>query len=215
MFRTIEQRNAAIQAAEFEQAKRVCIAEVYQKHQDFIRCDGNDRAIVDVIEEVYGPDVVPKSSLLDDALAADPDEIKRFARQPLAKAKEQVIDEYLELLAAHSRQDRYSLDAERKRLNHLPLEVCRQKLDEMKRRQKMGTQSTSELKQMLRDANPYQSNFPGYPNLPTTMWDSAAGKHVTVDAAYLNGLARNDVWQLKKLCRIYGSAQIDFVRGIK
>jgi len=214
-FRTQEQQTAAIEAARTENAKKTCIAEVYAEHQDFVRCEANNRAIIGVIERWSGnnPDLVPTRELFNEILLENPGELANFARESLALAKEKVVAEYLQLLASHSRQDQYSLKQEENRLKHLPLEVCRQKLAELKSRQKMAAVPVSVLKSLVADAHRDTSQFAGYPNLPKSMW--LDGRTVTVDANYLNGLVQTDMWQFKKLVRLYGSQQVDSRRGIK
>jgi hypothetical protein len=61
----------------------------------------------------------------------------------------------------------------------------------------MAGQSVQQLKQLVADARP----TPGFPTLPKTMWDSASGKHIAVDSAYLRS---RDAWELKRLLRLYG-----------
>ena len=213
-FRTMEQANAAVEAARMENAKKTCIAEVYQERQDFVRCEANSRAILSVIERWSGnnPDLVPTRELFNEVLLENPDEIKNFARQPLALVKEQVVEEYLQLLAAHSRQDKYSLKQEENRLKHLSLEVCRQKLAELKSRQKMAQAPVSFLKTFVRENSPQYSQRP---NLPTSMWSTAQGRTITIDADYLNHIGKHDKYEFARFVKFYGSAQIDSRRGIK
>ena len=214
-FKTQEDQRRAVEAAALENAKRETIAQVYAEYQDFVRCEANERQIIDVIRRWtdYNPEVLPSKAIFDLAIVENPDELKGFVRQPLAVAKEQVIDEYIELLAAHSRQGRYSLQQERNRLNRLSLEVGRQKLQELKTRQKMAATDLGTLKQFVADAHRDDRPFPGWPTLPAAMWDGT--KHVKVDADYLNGLAKTDIWQFKRLVKLYGSEQIDARREIK
>jgi len=48
------------------------------------------------------PDILPTAELFEIALAADPERIKEFARQPVERAKEQLREEIISLLQAHS-----------------------------------------------------------------------------------------------------------------
>jgi hypothetical protein len=212
-FITQEQNAAMAEAARMENAKKTCIAEVYQERQDFTRCMANDRAIIDAIARWSGnPDLLPTRELFNEVLLENPEEIRNFARQPLALAKEQVVEEYLRLLAAHSRQDQYSLKQEENRLKHLPLEVCRQKLQELKSRQKMAQAPVSALKTFVRENTPQPSQWP---TLPTSLWSTPQGKTITIDAEYLNHLARHDKYEFVRLCKLYGTAQVDARRGLK
>src|SRR5882724_5661218 len=147
-FITQEQNTAMAEAARTENAKKTCIAEVYQERQDFVRCEANSRAILSVIERWSGnnPDLVPTRELFNEILLENPGEIVNFAREPLSIVKEKVVAEYLQLLESHSRQDSYSLKQEENRLKHLPLDVCRQKLAELTSRQQMGQVPVEVLK---------------------------------------------------------------------
>src|SRR5882724_9518986 len=104
-FRNAAQREAAIEAARMQQAKKDCIDAVYASRQDFVRCEANDRAIIETIEYWTGnPNVLPTKFIFDEALLENPAQINSFARQPVERSRQQVIEEIVELLAAHSRR---------------------------------------------------------------------------------------------------------------
>lgn len=196
-FRTLQDQERAIQAAALENARKLCIINVYLMHEDFVRCAANDKAIIDVIERYIGRDVVPTSSLFQDALALNEDEIQNFARTTLSVAKEQVVSEYITLLNAHSRQSEHTLKLERQKLLNTPLQECRDKLAALKLRQKMSAMPVAELNKIVQDARPDQ----GYPTLPREQWSSSEGRFVALDAAYLK--TAHPI-ELKRLLRIYG-----------
>src|SRR5713226_495806 len=103
MFRTQEMQDRAVEAARMENAKKTCIAEVYAERQDFVRCEANSRAIIAAVERWSGnPDLLPTRAIFNEILLENPGELANFARQPLALAKEKVVEEYLQLLASHS-----------------------------------------------------------------------------------------------------------------
>src|SRR6266481_1143056 len=79
-----------IAAAAVEDAKKKCIAEIYQERQDLVRCIANDKFIIETIERWtnYKPDVLPSKAIFDQVISENPDHIKAFVRQPLARAKE-------------------------------------------------------------------------------------------------------------------------------
>jgi hypothetical protein len=199
-FRTLEQQNAAIGAARAEQARKFCIANVYGTHQDFVRCEANDRAIIGVIERYIGPDVVPTSSLFEDALALNPDEIKSFARTTLATAMEQVVEEYITLLAAHSRQSGHTLKMERQKMLNMSLAEARERLNSLKTRQQMAAMPVAELHKIVQDAQP---NY-GFPKLPAEIWEN--GGYVKVDANYIRSA---DVYTVRRLNKLYGTAAVN------
>jgi len=93
----------------------------------------------------------------------------------LRERRSQIVNEYIQLLAAHSRQDRYSLDAERKRLNHLSLPEVREKLAALKLRQQMSADSVPALKKVVAEARPVY----GYPEMPREIYQD--GKLIKLD----------------------------------
>jgi hypothetical protein len=201
-FRTHADQQDAIIAARVERAKRETIAQIYQERQEFVRCEANDRAILEVIKRWTGYDanVLPSKAIFDQAISENPDELKHFARTTLDEAKEQVIEEYLQILSHKSRQDRYSLESERRRLVHLSLPEVRQKLAEIKLRQQMSTQSVGALKQVLADSKPTY----GYPQFPQEVYQD--GKLIVLDA---NTIGRMHSSEITRLIRIYGLQQVN------
>ena len=214
-FQTQLDQERAIQAAHLELEKKKVIAQVYQKYQQLLRCDANAGLIIEVIERFAGDEAVPSLDLFQTALDLNPDEMKSFAIQPIERTREQIVEEYLRLLAAHSRQDAYSLKSEEARLRHLPIEALRQRLSDLKVRQKMASQSVSTVKAIVADAHADKSAFPGWPTLPSRLVPQGSIQSVEVNADYLNGLAKTDIWLFKRFVRLYGSEQIDARRGIK
>jgi hypothetical protein len=203
-FKNRYEQQRAIEAAGEQQAKRDCLAQVYDSRQDFMRCMANDHAILEFITAWSGnPDILPTKELFDQALMENPDAVKTFARMPLEEAKDQVIEEYLEKLAAHSRQDRFSLKQEESRLRHQSLEVCRQKLSDLKLRQKMAALPVGTLKALVKEAHVDSRPFPGFPTLPQQLYEN--GRYVAVNAEYLKNL---DGFSIRRLCRLYSSDQI-------
>lgn len=210
---TVQQQNAAIAAAQYQQRVAEGFEDIFSAYPTLLRCDANRKIIIEHVRDFMECDFAPDLETFRNLIALNPDIMSTMVQRSVEVTKAQYIDEYIELLAAHSRQDRYSLESERKRLTHLSLEQCRQKLDELKRRQGMSSQSLASLKKVVADAHRVERPYPGFPNLPPSMWDGT--KHVKVDADYLNRLARADIFQFKKLVRLYGSIQIDDRRGVR
>jgi hypothetical protein len=203
-FTNAAQQQEMIEAARMEQAKRDVIAAVYAdpQYEDFVRCEANDRAIIEIsFRWTQNPDVLPTKEIFDEAMRENPDEVKHFARRPTKQHRALIISEYLKLLAAHSRQDSISLRSEERRLQHLPLSALRQKLDELKRRQGMSSMPVSALKQIVRDGRPDQNQFP---QLPKTIWNGTS--HVLLNAAAFRAMSAFD---LKRYGRIYGTAAVN------
>lgn len=85
--------------------------------------------------------------------------------------------------------------------------------DEIIREQALTKKPMAELKQMVHAHYNQPVQFPGFPTLPEKMYERGQG-WVDVDAAYLENLIRADIFSFKRLCRLYGSAQVDHRRGL-
>jgi len=79
---------------------------------------------------------------------------------------------------------------------------------ETKRRQGL---SIPELREIAKKERPQEERrpFPGFPTLPPRMVPRGEILAVTVDATYLNNLAKTDFWAFKQLCKIYSAEQIN------
>ena len=209
---TVQQQNAAIAAAQYQQQVAQGLEDIFSAYPTLLRCDANRKLITEHIRDFMECDFAPDLETFRNLIALNPDIMTTMVQRPVEVTKAQYIDEYIELLAAHSRQDRYSLESERKRLTHLSLEQCRQKLDELKRRQGMSSQSVASLKKVVADAHRVDAPIPAFQIcLPLC----GTAKHVTVDADYLNHLIQTDMWSFKRLVKLYGSTQIDDRRGVR
>jgi hypothetical protein len=218
-FTSAEQANRMAEAASFEQAKRAVVAYVYAKHPEVIQCEGSQRMILELLIRWAGSDVYPTPALWESMLDENPDALKSLATQPLEKTKTQLIEDILLLLKSRNQGrdgkfDDWALRNEESRMKSWSIEALRTRLNEIRVKQRMSAQPVAVLKAVVADAHRDQG-VDGYPRLPATMWSSEQGKFIQVDANYLNGLARTDIWQFKKLVKIYGSAQIDRTRGVK
>jgi hypothetical protein len=214
-FKTLEDQHRAVEAAAWENAKRETIAQVYAKYPaTLIHCQANDQQIIAIITRFAGPDALPSLDLFLSALDENPSALGSLAQQPEAITRQQLTEQIIELLAAKGKgHDAFTLRQEEKRLAMLPIPALRARLADLQMKAGMAATDVTTLKRIVADAHRDQSQFPGYSNLPPTMWDET--KHVRVDADYLNELARSDIWQFKKLVRLYGSEQIDVRRGLK
>jgi hypothetical protein len=210
-FRNLDQQNAAIQAAAYEQAKRDTIAYAYQKHPTLILCDANNRMIIELVERWAGTEVHPSPALFDSMLDENgPDALSMLARQPVERTKEQLIQEILTLLVSKNggrdgKFDAFNLRSEEKRMASWSLDALRARLNEIRVKQRMAVQPVSDLKQIVRDARP---DYNQWPQLPKTIWDGS--KHVALDAAYIKRL---DAWEIRRYQRIYGPQVNARLRG--
>src|SRR5258708_19579959 len=76
-----------IAAAAVEDAKKKCIAEIYQERQDLVGCIANDKFIIETIERWtnYKPDVLPSKAIFDQVISQNPDPIQAFFPHPLSR----------------------------------------------------------------------------------------------------------------------------------
>ncbi len=199
-YKNSEQTEAAVAAAKYENAKHLTRIHVYQKYLRVVPCEANDRRISDIINRWTGnnPAVMHSLAIFEEACAENPTEYNSLAKQLEDKTVQQLIDQIIGMLAAHGKgHDDWSLNQERVRLTTFSIPMLRKRLEDLQRGAHMAGQSVQQLKQLVADARPTS----GFPALPKAMWDSAAGKHVTVDSAYLRS---RDAWELKRLLRLYG-----------
>jgi hypothetical protein len=212
------EQQQMLEAAALENAKKALVAFVYQKFPTVIVCEASSRMILELMER-WAPNVIPSPELFMSMLDENgKDALSMLATQPVERTREQITEEILTLLASKNggrdgKFDAFNLRSEEKRMASWSLDQLRSRLAEIRNRQRMAPMPVAALKQVVHEAHRDQSQFPGYSNLPPTMWDGS--KHVKVDADYLNGLARQDIWAFKRLVRLYGSEQIDFRRGLK
>jgi hypothetical protein len=214
MFKTLEDQRKAIEAAALENAKRETVAAVYQRFPLLVRCMGNDKQIIAIIDRwAENPDLLPSIQLFEAAIEENPQEFASLAQQPEAKTRQQLLEQIIELLAAKGKgHDAFTLNQEEKRLALLAIPALRARLADLQTKAHMASTPVPILKAIVADTHRNQS-IDGYPALPSSLWDGS--RHVRCDADYLNGLAKTDIWMFKKLVRLYGSAQIDRARGIK
>ncbi len=213
-FRNATQQQEAIEAARVQQAKRDCIAEVFSKYPTMVQCEANARKIIEDIS-FWAPntEILPTFQLFQSMLDENPDHIKTYATQPVDRTKEQIREEIISLLQAHSRRDDHMLKSEESRMKSWDLSALRIRLAELKTKTHMVSQPVSELKQFVADSRPSISPFPGFATLPKSIWRD--GRTVTIDADYLNHIAKHDKYEFVRICKIYGSAQVDSRRGIR
>lgn len=200
-FRTQEMQDRAIAAAALENAKKALVAFVYQKYPTFVVCDANSRMIVELVERWGGPDIMPTAEAFMAMLDENGDgALSMLAQQPVEHTSEQIRQDILRLLAAHSRRDEFMLKSEEARMKSWSLDALRIRLSELKTKIRMNAEPVSVLKEVVAASRPVQ----GYPALPRQLFEN--GATVTVNAAYLKAL---DTFSLKRLCRIYSTEAVN------
>jgi hypothetical protein len=96
----------------------------------------------------------------------------------------------------------YSLQTERSKMSHWSVPQLTERLSEVVRKQELSKKSAVELHQIVESGRKYV----GYPALGKTIVPPGKVRAVPLDAAYLKSL---DLWDLKRLCRLYGVEQIN------
>jgi hypothetical protein len=220
-FTNLQQQHEATEAARTQQAKRDCIAHVYATYPTMVRCEANERAIIEtILAWTQNPDVLPTIELFQSMLDENPEAIKTLATQPVERHKEQIIQEILTLLASKNdgrdgKFDSHNLRSEEARMKSWSLDALRTRLNEIKIKQGMSAQPVAALKAFVQEAHADRRPFPGWPTLPPQLVLPGQIYAINVTAEWLNGLARNDIWQFKRVVKLYGSQQVDARRGIK
>jgi hypothetical protein len=216
------QQQEMAEAARMEQAKRDCIAQAYEKYPTLVRCEANERAIIEMILAwTQNPDVLPTIELFQSMLDENgEDALSVLATQPVERHKQQIIQEILTLLASKNdgrdgKFDSHNLRSEEARMKSWSLDALRTRLNEIKTKQGMSAQPIATLKAFVHDAHTDRRPFPGWPTLPPQLVLPGSLHATNVTAEWLNILARNDIWQFKRLVKLYGSKQVDFRRGLK
>lgn len=196
-----EVQQRMLEAAKFQNAKASFLIQVYKQHLDYVVCMANDHLLVQIVADYAGDAVIPTLQLFEDAIAYQPELVKDISRQHVAVIHDQVIAEYLDLLEQHSRQTPATLRLEKAKMQNMTLLEARERLSALKLRQKMSAQPITELKQIVRDA--HEQSY-GYPTLPKSIWQN--GGFVAITPEYLRSV---DVYELKRLNRIYGIAAVN------
>jgi hypothetical protein len=220
-YKSVEQQQAAVEAAKYENAKKQARLDVYRKYANSVKggvilvCEANDKRISDIIDRYIdrNPDILHTLDLFDAAIATNPTEYNSLAKNSEVAVREQLVDQIIDMLAAHGKgHNDFTLRSEQTRLRTFSIPQLRQRLADLQTKHNMAGQSVQQLKSLVADSRPAASSD-GYPELPSHIWDGT--KHVRVDAEYLNGLIKTDLWQFKRLVKLYGSAKIDRARGVK
>ncbi len=103
---TVQQQNAAIAAAQFQQRVAEGLEDIFSAYPTLLRCDANRKIIVEHVRDFMECDFAPDLETFRNLIALNPDIMTTMVQRPVEVTKDQYIDEYIELLAAHSRQDR-------------------------------------------------------------------------------------------------------------
>jgi len=206
-FTTQNDVERRVQAARLEQAKRATVASVYHKFPLIVQCEASGRAILDIIKMFVGSDgsdsILPTYELFMSALDENPQAMESLAVRGEAATRQQLTEDIIAILRNKGKgHDEHSLRNEARRLAMLPIPELRLRLSTLQANAKMASTPITMLRQMVAESQPSS----GYPALPTEIWDSAAGKFVRIDAAYIKAAHPAEI---RRLGRIYSVATVN------
>jgi hypothetical protein len=204
-FRTQEDQRRAVEAAALEKAKRETVAAVYQKFPLLVRCMANDQHIIGIVTRFAGPDALPSLDLFLSALDENPDELRSLAQQSEAITRRQLTAQIIDLLAAKGKgHDSFTLAQEQKRLALLSVPALRARLADLQVKAKMASVDVGSLKAYVAEERRDKREFPGYPELPKSVWNGTT--HVPVNAAFFKSL---DGYEIRRYTRLYSVEQVN------
>jgi len=134
------------------------------------------------------------------------DRVLAIQRVPTAEeTKAALIDKIIERLQTTNNkhwQIPHNVQIERAKMQFWSLEQLTARLNEVVRAQTLNALSPEERQKIVVEARRYT----GYPQLSKTVVRPGTVRAINLDAAYLRTL---DPWDLKRLCRLYGTEQIN------
>ena len=154
-YKNLEQQQQAVEAAKYENAKRQTRVHVYQEYLRVLPCDANDKYITEIIDRWTGnnPDVLHSLQLFEEAIAENPTQFNSLAKQPEAKTCAQLIDQIIDMLAAHGKgHDAFTLKQECTRLQTLSIPALRARLADLQMKAKMAATDVATLKNFVAES---------------------------------------------------------------
>jgi hypothetical protein len=205
-YKNLEQQQQAVEAAQYENAKKQTRIQVYQKYLRLLPCDANDKFISEICDRWLGGNSVLHSlAVFEEAIAENPTEFDALAKQPEAVTCEHLTDQILSMLAAHGKgHDDFTLKSERTRLSTFTIPALRARLADLQAKAHMAGQSVQQLKQLVSDARADRSPYPGFPTLPKSVWNGTT--HAPLDAAAFRAM---DAFEIRRYTRLYSVQQVN------
>ena len=154
-YKNLEQQQQALEAAKYENAKRQTRLHVYQKYLRVLPCDANDKFISEICDRwlVGNPDVLHSLIIFEEAIAQNPSQYNSLAKQPEAKTCEQLIDQIIDMLAAHGKgHDAFTLKQERTRLSTFSIASLRARLADLQMKAEMAATDVVTLKNLVAES---------------------------------------------------------------
>jgi hypothetical protein len=204
-FKTQADQDRAIQASHFQQESARGLEQIFSAYPTLIRCESNTRLITELCRDFMGEDVAPSLDTFRSFIDLNPGAMSTLAKRPVERTRELLVEDILTLLASKNggrdgKFDSFNLRSEEKRMESWSLDALRNRLHEIRTKQRMASTPISELKKIVVDARP----VPGYPTLPRQLFEN--GATVTVNAVYLKAL---DTYSLKRMCRTYSTEAVN------
>jgi hypothetical protein len=132
-----------------------------------------------------------------------------------AEMKQSLIDKIIERLASTNNlhwQVPTNIQIERTKLSFWSVEQLTARLSEIVRAQELNAKSPVELREIAYGNREAPSNWP---RLPLRMVPRGQVTSIAIDADHLNKLATHDKYEFVRLCKLFGTDQIDQRRGLK
>jgi hypothetical protein len=138
------------------------------------------------------------------------------------KARHELIEEICALLVSKDGTGRggkysnFNIQSVRRQMldGQWSLAKLQARKEEIIREQALSKRPLSELKAMVKEHYNQPVAFPGWPTLPEKMYDPASRAWIAVDKDYLEMISRHDIFQFKRLVKLYGGPQVDHRRGL-
>jgi hypothetical protein len=197
-----EQTNADAKAQQ-EQRNRAAFSELLARHELLANTEANYQMLVDFTS---GDLTVAKGEF--------------FLQNPPPGLALTFRDERESLIAAiiramhdptERRFTKFDEQQLRKALAYKSRIELMQKLADVTRRQSMAKKTATELRQDLKDirkAEGFGWNNTGYPRLAARIVPRGEFRAIPT-GQFLRHIARTDVYELRRMCRLYSSAQVD------
>lgn len=204
-FKTLEDQQRAVQAAQFQQETARGLEQIFSAFPTLIRCESNTRLITSLCREFMGEDVAPSLETFRSLVEINPEVMKSLATRTVERSREMLVEDILSLLKAKGiGYDGFNLRAEESRLKHFSLEALQNRLEEIRRKHRMASTPIPILKAIVADANADKRRYPGYADLPRSVWNGTA--HIPLNAAAFRAM---DVFEIKRYTRLFSVEQVN------
>jgi hypothetical protein len=131
------------------------------------------------------------------------------------ETKAALIDKIMERLEGtnnHHWKVPHNVQTERTKMRFWDVAALTQRLDGIVRAQELSAKSPVEIREIAYGNKEAPSNWP---RLPLRMVPRGQVTSIAIDADHLNNLAKNDKYEFVRLCKLFGTEQIDRRRGIR